>query len=91
VKIGTQKASPSILLRFIVLGCTCCREILGESTTYLTPEQLERLKQRRKGHCGVVTRFTNEATLLCEGERDEMFAKHRQIVNRKAQGIERLR
>jgi len=34
-------------------------------------EQLERLKQRRKGHRGVVTRLINEAAPLLEGERVE--------------------
>ena len=45
-------------------------------------EQLERLKQRRKGNCGVVTRFINEATPLLEGERVERSIIRLQTIDK---------
>ncbi|XP_065909767.1 uncharacterized protein [Dysidea avara] len=44
-------------------------------------EQLERLKQRRKGHRGVVTRLIKEAASLLEGERVEKSITRLRIID----------
>lgn len=47
----------------------------------MSSEQLERAKQRRKGHRGVVTRLINEATPLFEGERTEKSIIRLKIID----------
>ena len=47
----------------------------------MSSEQLERVKQRRKGHHGVVTRLINETTPLFEGERTERSIIRLRIID----------
>ena len=47
----------------------------------MSGEQLEKVKQRRKGHRGVVTRLINEATPLFEGERTERSIIRLRIID----------
>jgi len=47
----------------------------------MSNEQLERVKQRRKGHRGVVTRLINEATPLFEGDRSEKSIIRLRIID----------
>jgi len=76
-----QKVTRLFLLRFKVLGCTCCRDP-GRDCVFNTamPEQLERLKQRRKGNCGVVTtvgvKKSNDKQPLYEREMPTITRKH---------------
>ena len=49
--------------------------------TAMSSEQLERVKQQRKGHRGVVTRLINEAISLFEGERTERSIIRLRIID----------
>ena len=45
--------------------------------------ELERLKSKRKGHRGVVSRLINEATPILEGESNEKVANHLKTISSK--------
>jgi len=61
------------------------QNIMSESSA-----EVDRLKKRRAGHRGVVSRFVNEANLLLEEERSEKTVGHLKMISAKLEEKSRL-